>query len=172
MTTSRYNQKSWIGEEKEVAYLSDAKSQQRLMTGESHRSTDLWQGYAMFEITREEANRAAPEVKQTLDDLARDGVRRMIAAALKAEVDDYVDRMQGERDEQGHALVARSGKAQQRTLTTGAGPIKIQGPRVHDRRPGQRHASQILPPYMRRSPRLEEVLPALYLRGLSTSDFA
>jgi len=96
----------------------------------------------------------------------------MIAAALKAEADEYVERMRRERDVQGHALVVRNGKAQQRTLTTGAGPMKIQAPRVHDRRPGQRYTSQILPPYMRRSPRLEEVLPVLYLRGLSTGDFA
>lgn len=126
----------------------------------------------MFELITEEANGVAPEVKYTLDELARDGARRMIAAALKAEADDYVERMRRERDEQGHALVVRNGKAQQRTLTTGAGPIRIQAPRVHDRRPGQRYTSQILPPYMRRSPRLEEVLPVLYLRGLSTGDFA
>ena len=126
----------------------------------------------MFEIITKEANGVAPEVKYTLDELARDGARRMIAAALKAEADEYVERMRPERDEQGHALVVRNGKAQQRTLTTGAGPMKIQAPRVHDRRPGQRYTSQILPPYMRRSPRLEEVLPVLYLRGLSTGDFA
>ena len=126
----------------------------------------------MFEVITEEANGVAPEVKHTLDDLARDGARRMIAAALKAEADEYVERMRRERDEQGHALVVRNGKAQPRTLTTGAGPMKIQAPRVHDRRPGQRYTSQILPPYMRRSPRLEEVLPVLYLRGLSTGDFA
>jgi transposase-like protein len=126
----------------------------------------------MFEVITEAANGVAPEVKHTLDDLARDGARRMIAAALKAEADEYVERMRRERDEQGHALVVRNGKAQQRTLTTGAGPMKIQAPRVHDRRPGQRYTSQILPPYMRRSPRLEEVLPVLYLRGLSTGDFA
>jgi transposase-like protein len=126
----------------------------------------------MFKVTTEEANGVAPEVKHTLDDLARDGARRMIAAALEAEADEYVERMRCERDEQGHALVVRNGKARQRTLTTGAGPMKIRAPRVHDRRPGQRYTSQILPPYMRRSPRLEEVLPVLYLRGLSTGDFA
>ena len=126
----------------------------------------------MIEVITEEANGVAPEVKHTLDDLARDGARRMIAAALKAEADEYVERMRRERDEQGHALVVRNGKAQLRTLTNGAGPMKIQAPRVHDRRPGQRYTSQILPPYMRRSPRLEEVLPVLYLRGLSTGDFA
>jgi putative transposase len=126
----------------------------------------------MFKVITEEADGVASEVKQTLDELARDGARRMIAAALKAEADEYVERLRRERDEQGHALVVRNGKAQQRTLTTGAGPMKIQAPRVHDRRPGQRYTSQILPPYMRRSPRLEEVLPVLYLRGLSTGDFA
>ena len=56
-------------------------------------------------------------------------------------------------------------------MTLGAGTVTIRAPRVHDRRPGQRFTSQILPPYMRRSPAVDEALPALYLRGLSTGDF-
>jgi len=132
----RYNRKLWIGVRKKVAYPLGVEAQDRWIAGESHRSADLWQGYAMFKVTTEEANGVAPEVKHTLDDLARDGARRMIAAALEAEADDYLERMRRERDEQGHALVVRNGKAQQRTLTTGAGPMKIQAPRVHDRRPG------------------------------------
>jgi len=76
------------------------------------------------------------------------------------------------RDDRGHALVVRNGKSNERTVTLGAGVVKIRAPRVHDRRPKHRFTSCILPPYMRRSPRLEETLPVLYLRGLSTGDFA
>jgi len=76
------------------------------------------------------------------------------------------------RDELERAMVVRNGKAKERTVTLGAGAVKIQAPRVHDRRPEHRFTSRILPPYMRRSPRLEEALPVLYLRGLSTGDFS
>jgi putative transposase len=100
----------------------------------------------------------------------------MLAAALEAEVASYLEEHQGERDEQGHRLVVRNGKARPRTVTLGAGAMQLQAPRVDDRRideagQRQRFTSQILPPYMRRSPKVAEVLPVLYLRGLSTGDF-
>jgi transposase-like protein len=75
------------------------------------------------------------------------------------------------RDEQGHALVVRNGRARERTVTLGVGDLKVRVPRVDDRRPGERFSSRILPPYMRRSPRIDEALPVLYLKGLSTGDF-
>jgi transposase-like protein len=97
----------------------------------------------------------------------------MIAAALEVEVEQYVQSLRHLRDEEGRALVVRNGKSHhERTVNLGAGSIKMKAPRVNDRRPDQRFVSQILPPYMRRSPRLEEALPILYLRGLSTGDFA
>jgi len=126
----------------------------------------------MLELITKDGGGTKPEVQQTLDELARQGARQMIAAALELEVAEYVSRWRHLRDEQGHALVVRNGKGQERTLTLGVGPIVLQPPRVEDRRPEQRFSSQILPPYMRRSPRLEAVLPVLYLRGLSTGDFA
>lgn len=112
----------------------------------------------------------------TLDELAREGARRMLAAALQAEVASYIEEHQQERDEQGHRQVVRNGKAQARTVVLGSGAVEIQAPRVDDRRVDeqgqrQRFTSQILPPYMRRSPKVAEVLPILYLRGLSTGDF-
>lgn len=109
---------------------------------------------------------------QSLDELAREGARRMLVHALRAEVAEYVERHAGERDEDGHALVVRNGKAQPRKVTLGCGTVEIQAPRVRDRRPGHRFSSAILPPYMRRSPKVDEVLPVLYLRGLSTGDFS
>ena len=111
------------------------------------------------------------ETKLTLDELVQRGARRMLEAALAAEVEAYVQQHQGERDEDGLAQVVRNGKSQVRTIRTGAGVLKIAAPRVNDKRGGQKFTSAILPPYMRRTPRLEEAIPVLYLRGLSTGDF-
>lgn len=108
----------------------------------------------------------------TLDALIRKGAQRMLEAALEAEVEAYLQRCQHERDSQGHALVVRNGKGQERLLHSGAGVIKVQAPRINDKRAGQKFSSAILPPYMRRTPRLEEAVPILYLRGLSTGDFS
>jgi putative transposase len=126
----------------------------------------------MLQFTTDEAEGTAPEVLQALDELAREGARRMIAEALRLEADEYVEKMRHLRDGRGHAAVVRNGYAQERTVQLGAGAVKIRAPRVHDRRPEEQFSSRILPPYMRRSPRVEEVLPILYLRGLSTGDFA
>ncbi|HWM76584.1 MAG TPA: transposase [Methylomirabilota bacterium] len=99
----------------------------------------------------------------------------MIAAALQLEVDEYVTRFRGARDGTGHALIVRHGTARPRPVTTGVGPLTIAAPRVNDRRVvagvRQKFTSAILPPYIRRSPRLESVLPLLYLHGLSSGDF-
>jgi len=111
------------------------------------------------------------QVTQSLDELAREGARRMILVALEVEVEQYIEELRHLRDENGHALAVRNGKAESRTVSLGAGSIDLQAPRVNDRRPGHRFTSVILPPYMRRSPRLSEALPVLYLRGLSTGDF-
>lgn len=116
-------------------------------------------------------NTLRTEIDLTLDELARRGAQRMLAAALQAEADEYIQRHAGERDENGHALVVRNGSARERTVQCGAGEMKVRAPRVHDRRPEQKFTSSILPPYMRKSPRLEEAVPVLYLRGLSTGDF-
>jgi putative transposase len=112
-----------------------------------------------------------PQVVHSLDELAREGARRMIAEALELEVEEYIEKLRHLRDENGHALVVRNGKAKPRTVSLGAGPVELQAPRINDRRPDQRFTSKILPPYMRRSPRLNDALPVLYLRGLSTGDF-
>ncbi len=112
---------------------------------------------------------------QTLDELARCGAREMLVQALEFEVAAYLERHQ-ERDASGHALVVRNGRARARKVTCGAGTLTVRAPRVNDRRfdaagQRQRFTSRILPPYMRRSPKVAEVLPVLYLRGLSTGDF-
>src|ERR687883_471543 len=109
--------------------------------------------------------------KLDLDALVREGARRMLLAALNAEVDEYMAEHAGQRDEAGQALVVRHGVAEPRTVTTAAGELEIRAPRVHDRREGRRFTSAILPPWARRSPKVTEVLPVLYLRGISTKDF-
>ena len=127
----------------------------------------------MVKVSTDDRDGQSPEVQQSLDELAREGARRMIAAALELEVEQYVQSVRHLRDEEGHAQVVRNGKSHhERTVHMGGGSIKIRAPRVHDRRPDQRFASRILPPYMRRSPLLTEVVPILYLRGLSTGDFS
>jgi putative transposase len=114
----------------------------------------------------------------TLDDLAREGARRMIAAALEAEVEEYVGAFVDEVDEDGKRLVVRNGRARERRVTVGSGTVPVRAPRVNDKRTDdqtgerKRFSSRILPAYARRSPKVTEVLPILYLHGLSTGDFA
>ena len=127
----------------------------------------------MLKLTTNDTEAQTPEIMLSLDELAREGARRMIAAALEAEVEQYVESLRHLRDGQGHALVVRNGRSHhERTVNLGAGSIKMKAPRVDDRRPEYHFTSRVLPPYMRRSPRLEEALPILYLRGLSTGDFS
>jgi len=126
----------------------------------------------MLKVTTDDIEREAPEITQSLDELAREGARRMILAALELEVDQHIQQLRHLRDELGHALVVRNGHAQERTVQLGAGPVRVRAPRVNDRRLDHGFTSKVLPPYMRRSPRLDEALPVLYLRGLSTGDFS
>jgi putative transposase len=117
------------------------------------------------------------QVQVTLDELAREGARIMIATALEAEVADYIERFAEERGEDGKRLVVRNGLARERRVTLGSGTVPIRAPRVNDKRVDeetgerQRFSSKILPAYARRSPKVNDVLPVLYLRGLSTGDF-
>jgi transposase-like protein len=107
------------------------------------------------------------EIAVTLDDLAREGARRMIAAALEAEVDEYVASFTDEVDEDGKRLVVRNGQARERRVTVGSGTVRIRAPRVNDKRLDEetgerkRFSSRILPAYARRSPKVTDVLPIL-----------
>ncbi len=117
------------------------------------------------------------ELAIALDELAREGARRMIASALEAEVAEHVERFAAVRGEDGRRLVVRNGHARERRVTVGSGTVPVQAPRVNDKRideqtgERQRFSSRILPAYARRSPKVNDVLPVLYLRGLSTGDF-
>jgi transposase-like protein len=121
---------------------------------------------------------ASAELAVGLDAIVAEGARRMLAAALEAEVDAYVSSFTEERDEHGHRLVVRNGHAEPRSLVTGAGPLQVRAPRIDDRRVDEvtgekmRFASSILPPWARKSPKVAEVLPLMYLHGMSSGDFA
>jgi transposase-like protein len=129
----------------------------------------------MLSVVVDEQARA--ELTTDLDELLREGARRMLAVALEAEVDAYLAAHQQFTDERGHRLVRRNGYAEPRMLSTGAGRVEVVRPRVDDRRvdptTGQRQQfhSVILPRWCRRSPKVAEVLPLLYLHGLSSLDF-
>ncbi|MFF8097922.1 IS256 family transposase [Streptomyces sp. NPDC016675] len=112
-----------------------------------------------------------------MDDIVREGARRMLAADLEAEVNHYIAELASERDEAGRRLVVRNGHHRERTVATAAGPITVKAPRVNDKRVDgetgerKRFSSKILAPWCRKSPKISEVLPLLYLHGLSSGDF-
>ena len=115
---------------------------------------------------------AGPEIGPLdLDQLCRLAAREMLALALEAERRAHLDTHAALLDESGRRLVVGNGFAQRRQVMTGAGMVEVTAPRVHDRRAGERFSSALLPPYLRRSPKVTEVLPLLYLRGLSSGDF-
>ncbi len=118
-----------------------------------------------------------PGTQDVLTEVLRKGAQKLLIATLEAEVDEYVSRFTEERDDQGHRLVVRNGRCPERELQTGAGPIRVRRPRVDDRRTDDegnriRFTSAILPPYLRRTKNVEELLPWLYLKGISTGDFS
>jgi transposase-like protein len=112
-----------------------------------------------------------------IDEIVREGARRMLAEALRAEVDAYIAAFCAERDENGRRLVVRNGFHEPREVLTSAGAVEVTVPRVNDKRTDpatgerKRFASAILPPWVRKTPKITEVLPLLYLHGLSSGDF-
>jgi len=113
--------------------------------------------------------------KDALTEVIRQGARKMLMAALEAEVEAFVKQHQHLVDDQGHRQVVRNGYGQEREIQTGVGAIEVKAPRVKDKRKqgGKvRFSSAILPPYLRRTKSLDELIPWLYLKGLSTGDFS
>ncbi|MEO3798367.1 IS256 family transposase [Nonomuraea sp. B10E15] len=120
---------------------------------------------------------AAASTSSLIDQIVREGARKMLAAALQAEVDAYIAAFADVRDEAGRRLVVRNGYHAPRDLLTGAGAIEVKAPRVNDKRIDEatgerrRFSSAILPAWCRKTPQVSEVLPLLYLHGLSSGDF-
>jgi transposase-like protein len=109
-----------------------------------------------------------------LTDILRDGAQRLLSQAVEAEVGEWIASHAHVTDQAGHRQVVRNGHLPKRTITTGVGPIEVQQPRVLDRRTdgeAEPFSSKILPPYLRKTKSLEELIPWLYLKGVSTGDF-
>jgi putative transposase len=116
-----------------------------------------------------------PTGQDVLTEILRDGARRLLAEAVEAEVAGWIDAHAHLTDDAGRRQVVRNGHLPERTIQTGIGDLEVKQPKVHDRRPaGQREAftPAVLPPYLRRTKSLEELIPWLYLKGVSTGDFA
>src|SRR5512135_1169996 len=116
-----------------------------------------------------------PTGQDVLTDVIREGARRMLAQAVEAEVAAWIDARAHLKDDAGRRQVVRNGHLPERAIQTGIGEIEVKQPRVHDRRPpGQREpfTPAVLPPYLRRTKSLEELIPWLYLKGISTGDFS
>ena len=111
------------------------------------------------------------EVKNLLEQILREGARRLLQAAIESEVAEYVERCRHLKNDKGRRMVVKNGKARERTIVTGIGPISVRQQRVNDKREGSSFASTILPRYMRRVPSLDNLIPTLYLKGVSTGDF-
>jgi putative transposase len=112
--------------------------------------------------------------RDALTDILRQGAQAMLTTAIEAEVREWIEGHEHLRDERGHRQIVRNGHLPQRTITTGIGPVEVRQPRVHDRRAqgeAEPFSSKILPPYLRKTRSIEELLPWLYLKGVSTGDF-
>ena len=113
--------------------------------------------------------------KDLLTDVLRKGARELLAQAVEQEVQEWLSERSGLRDEHGRKLVIRNGHLPERTILTGIGPVAVRQPRVRDRRSAEERelfSSKILPPYLRKTKSLEELIPWLYLKGISQGDCA
>lgn len=130
----------------------------------------------MAGVIRKLVQEPLKSARDALSDVLKLGATKMLAEAVNAEVQAYIEAASQEHDETGHRLVVRNGYHQPRTIQTGLGDIDVKAPRVNDRRvegDGNRmkFSSSILPPYLRRTKSIEELIPWLYLKGISTGDF-
>jgi len=130
----------------------------------------------MEKHTGEQGNCTGSQQWSVLEEIAREGARKMLQQALEHEIAEYLEAHQDLKDESGKQVVVRNGYMPPRELVSGLGPIEIKQPRVDDRKveqygSTQRFSSSILPKYMRRVASVDSVIPALYLKGISTNDF-
>ena len=127
----------------------------------------------MSKDKQKQAVSPAHEMGVTLDDLVRRGARQVIQQAIETELAELLVSCANVRTLQGKQAVVRNGYLPQRELLTGAGPIPLKVPKVRDRsRSGIKFNSNIVPPYIRKSPRVSAALPWLYLKGISTGDMS
>ena len=116
-----------------------------------------------------------PNSRDVLTEVLHRGARQLLAEAIEAEIADWIDCHADVRDAAGRRQVVRNGFLPERTIATGIGPVPVRQPRVHDRRSpdqAEKFTSAVLPPYLRKTKSLEELIPWLYLKGVSTGDFS
>jgi putative transposase len=116
-----------------------------------------------------------PMSRDALTEILRRGAQLMLAQTVEAEVAEWIAGRAHLKDEAGHRQVVRNGHLPERKITTGVGSVTVQQPRVRDRRPpgeAEPFSSQVLPPYLRKTKSVEELIPWLYLKGISTGDFS
>jgi putative transposase len=116
-----------------------------------------------------------PQSRDVMTEILRTGAQKMLAQMIQQEVDDWLTERANLQDEQGRRQVVRNGFLPKRKIATGVGQVEVQQPRVRDRRPSDQaepFTSKILPPYLRKTKSIEELIPWLYLKGISTGDFS
>jgi transposase-like protein len=143
---------------------------------QAHPTFNAKEYATMREVTTESFSfpTVKPEILDPLTDVLRHGAQQMLIQAVDAEVATWIHDRAQLLDAQGHRQVVRNGHAQQRTVTTGVGPMQVRMPRVHNRREEderERFNSKILPPYLRKAKAIDELIPWLYLKGISTGGF-
>jgi transposase-like protein len=113
-----------------------------------------------------------PAFRDELSELVQDGAQRIIKQAVETELQAFLDAHEAARDAQGRRAVVRNGYQPEREILTGIGTVKVKTPKTRDRAgEGRRFCSELLPPYLKKTRRLEAVIPWLYLKGVSTNDF-
>ena len=161
----------WMGKEMKQAYPWLSRRHLGVLeTRHNQEDTPVEQDTGSL---TERPDRSLP--RWPLDEVVRQGARQLVQRAVEVEVELFLERYQYLMDDQGHRQVVRNGYRPVRTLVTGAGPVEVATPRVDDRvlaRHGEaRFTSALIPPYLRRTKHIEELLPVLYLKGISTGDF-
>jgi len=160
----RYNQKLWIGRKK-------SKSSCKIIGDETNTRRRCPMAK---ETTTEHIFHEETESWSVLEKVLREGARKMLQQALENEIEEYLMK-HSQIDENGHRLVVRNGYHPMRDIVTGIGPMSVQVPRVDDRKidPDRKNpfSSTILPRYLRKIPSVDNLLPVLYLKGISTNGF-
>ena len=128
----------------------------------------------MQEVSTTTVSFPSASSRDALTEVFRSGAQRLLAEAVEAEVAAWIESHAHVHDEAGRRQVVRNGYLPQRSILTGIGPVQVEQPRVLDRRgaEGEAFSSKVLPPYLRKTRSLEELIPWLYLKGVSTGDFS
>ena len=124
-----------------------------------------------------ELKKPGPFIDDPISDILRNGARKLLAQALEAEIESFLSQYADFKDDQGRKRVTRNGYLPEREIQTGIGQVPVKAPRVRDRQTDNdsgriRFSSCILPPYLRKTKSMEELIPWLYLKGISTGDFS